>query len=63
MRPILDKVIGPDMVRSLRPKTDARAVIQPETATLTLLWWNLKPFPFPDALNPLVVHIEVVREI
>lgn len=57
MRPILDKVIGPDMVRSLRPKTDARAVIQPETAPLTLLWWDLKPFTFPDALNPLVVHM------
>ena len=57
MRPVLDKVIGPDLVRPLRPKTDARAVIQPETAALLLLGWNLKPFTFPDALDPLVVHM------
>ncbi len=45
------------MVRPLRSKTDTGTVIQPETATFALLGWNLKPFTFPDALNPLVVHM------
>ena len=45
------------MVRPLRSKTDTGTVIKPETATFALLGWNLKPFTFPDALNPLVVHM------
>lgn len=37
---ILDKVIGPDMVRPLRSKTDTGAVIQPEAPAFPLFWWD-----------------------
>src|SRR6056297_1328625 len=54
---ILDEVIGPDMVRPLRPEPDAGAIVQPEPAPLLLLRWNLQPFAPPDTLDPLVVHV------
>src|SRR4051812_33130581 len=34
---VLDEVVGPDMVRVLRPQPQARAVAQPEPALLGLL--------------------------
>src|SRR6056297_1726426 len=54
---ILDEVIGPDMVRPLRPEPDAGAIVQPEPAPLLLLRWDLQPFALPDALDPFVVHV------
>ena len=41
MGAVLDEIIGPDMFGVLRPKTDARLVIEPQPAQLRLLLGNL----------------------
>ena len=51
-----DKVIGPDMIGSLGPKTDTRSVVEPETAAFRLSCRNLQPLTPPDPLDPLPVH-------
>jgi hypothetical protein len=56
MRPILDEVVGPDVVRPLRSEPDAGAVCQPQSPFLGLLGWHLEPFPAPDPLDALDVH-------
>jgi hypothetical protein len=53
--PILDEVIGPDMIALLRPQPNARSVGQPEPAALGLLMGDLQPLASPDTLDPLVV--------
>ena len=57
MGSVLHEVIRPDMVRSFGAQTDARPVIEPKPSPLRLLWRNLQPFTFPDALDPLVIHM------
>src|SRR5215212_4927393 len=52
---VLDEVVGPDMVRVLRPQPQARAVAQPEPALLGLLLRDLEPFPPPEPLDTLAV--------
>ena len=44
------------MVSMLWPQSDARAVVQPESAPLGLLFRHLQPLLLPDPLDPLVVH-------
>ena len=56
LRLILDEIIAPDMAGALRPKTDARPVIQPEAAAFRLFLRHFEPFPPPDAVDPLEVH-------
>ena len=56
VRPALDEVVGPDVVRPLRAKTDARPVIQPEAAFLRLLLRHLQPLLSPYPLDPLHIH-------
>ena len=56
MGAVVDEVIGPDMVRTLRPKPDAGAVVQPQPTPLRLPRRNLQPLPPPDPLHPLGVH-------
>ena len=56
MCPVLDEVVGPDVVRALRPEPNARPVIQPKPSFLSLLLWHFQPFTSPNALDPLVVH-------
>ncbi len=55
MGPVLDEVVGPDMVGPARPQPDTGAVIEPETAPLGLLPGDLQPLPPPDPLDPLGV--------
>ena len=55
MGSILDKVIRPDMIAVLRPKTDARSVTEPQPPAFGLLLGNLQPLTPPEPLNPLVV--------
>jgi SAM-dependent methyltransferase len=45
MGAVLDEVVGPDVVRPLRPEPDVGAVIEPETALLCLF---LRDLPFRD---------------
>ena len=56
MRAVGHEVIAPDMPRVPRPKPDARSVVQPQPGPLGVLLGHFRPFPAPDALDPLVVH-------
>ena len=56
VRSRFDKVVRPDMPRILRPQPDARAVVQPQPATLGLLLWHLQPLTPPDAFDTLMIH-------
>jgi hypothetical protein len=53
MGPVLNEIVGPDMVRPARPQPDAGAISEPETAPLGLLPGDLQPLPSPYALDPL----------
>src|SRR3954454_15419156 len=55
VRPVLDEVVGPDVVAMLGPQPDARSVREPEPSAFGLLRGNLKPLASPDPLDPLVV--------
>ena len=55
------EVVGPHVVRSLGPQTHAGAVIEPQTSSLGLLGRHLQPFPSPDPLYSLVVHIPTLH--
>ena len=43
------------MIAVLRPQTDARSIMQPQTTAFGLLLGNLQPLTPPEPLNPLVV--------
>ena len=45
------------MIGPARPQTDAGSVVEPQPAPFRLLLWDLQPFPPPDALDPLGVHM------
>src|SRR6266545_1403286 len=57
MGSILHEVVRPDVIAVLRPKTDARSVMEPQTTAFGLLLGNLQPLTPPDPLNPLVVDL------
>ena len=48
------------MVRPARPQTDAGPVVEPQSASLGLLYRHLQPLPSPDAFDPLVVHVPTI---
>src|SRR5919107_3311222 len=54
MGAIFEEVVGPDVIGSLWPQTDAGAVGQPKTPSLGLLVWDFQPLASPDALNPSI---------
>ena len=56
VRAMLDEVIGPDVVRPLRPQPDAGSVVQPEPTPLRLSCRRLQPLPPPDPLDPLGIR-------
>src|SRR5690606_38947829 len=45
-----------DMVGPLRPQTDARAVVEPQTPAFRLFGRDLQPLTSPDPLDTLLVH-------
>jgi hypothetical protein len=55
MGPILDEVVGPDVIAVLGPEADAGSVRQPEPSSFGLLLGNLQPLASPDPLDTLVV--------
>jgi hypothetical protein len=61
MGAILDEVVGPDVVRVLRPQPDAGSVVEPEPATFGLFGRDLQALAFPDPLDPLLVHQPACR--
>ncbi len=44
------------MVRVLRPQTNARSVIEPQTPAFGLFCWDLQPLTSPDPLDTFDVH-------
>ena len=56
VRPVLDEVVGPDVVRTFWSQTDTGAAGQPQPSPLGLLGGHLQPLAPPDALHPLGVH-------
>jgi hypothetical protein len=56
MGSILNKVVRPDVVGVLRPKTDAGSVIEPKTSTFGVFGRYFKPLTPPDPGYPLSVH-------
>src|SRR5262249_10937034 len=55
--PILDEVVGPDMVDPLGPQPHARAVGKPQMAPFWLLAWHFQPLPSPDPPHPFDVDL------
>ena len=53
---VLDEVVGPDVVRPLRPEPDTGAVGQPQPPAPWLARRHFEPLAPPDALDPLGVH-------
>jgi hypothetical protein len=53
----LDKVEAPEMIGSLGPQPNARAIIEPEPDTRLVLLRDLKPLATPDALHPIPPHL------
>ena len=45
------------MVRPFGSEPDARPIIEPQSCPLGLLAGYFQPFPPPDPLHPLVVHL------
>jgi len=50
------KVVRPDVIRSLRPKPHAGAVVESQPATRLLLLRNLQPFAPPDRFHTIFAH-------
>jgi hypothetical protein len=55
MGSIFNKVVRPDVVGGLGPKTDAGSVIEPKTSTFGLFGRCFKPLTSPDPGYPLVI--------
>ena len=51
LSPILDEVVGPDVVRTLGSEAHARPIVEPKTAPFRLFHWHFQPFPTPDAIR------------
>ena len=56
MGSILNKVVRPDVVGVLGPKTDAGSVIEPKTTAFRLFGRYFKPLTPPDPGYPLSVY-------
>lgn len=56
VRPILDEIVGPDMVGVFRSQSDARTVVQPQPTAFRLLVRHFQPLPSPDALDPFDIY-------
>ncbi len=54
MGAVLDEVVGPDVIATLRPQR-CRSHHSATDAHAWLLLWNLQPLAPPDALHPLVI--------
>lgn len=57
MGPILNEVIGPDMVGMFGPPLNAGAVVQPKPALLCMFPRAFRPFPPPYPFDALVVYV------
>lgn len=56
MRAISGEVVGPGVIGVLRPQTDARVVVEPETAAFGLLYRDFEPLSPPGPFDALFAH-------
>ncbi len=56
--PVMNEVVGPDIIRALWPEADAGPIIQPYAALLWFLQRYFKPLTPPDTLLMLMVHMQ-----
>jgi hypothetical protein len=54
MGPIFEEIVGPDVIGSLWPQTDAGTVSTPQSPSLRLLVRNFQPLAPPNALDPSI---------
>ena len=54
MGAVLDEVVRPDVIRSLRLQANTGPVGKPKTAAFWLLMRNLQPLTLPDPLDPAI---------
>ena len=55
--PVMNEVVGPDVVSPLRAQLDTRSVVEPQTTPFRLVSGHLQPLAPPQPLNPLVVDL------
>jgi hypothetical protein len=60
MNTALNRVLAPHMVRTIRPKCHARAIVQLQTTALQLLLRHLQPHSPSDPVDTLLVHLSSV---
>src|SRR5579859_2883596 len=53
------EVVAPHMVLALRPKPNARSIVEPQPSTRLLLLRNRQPFATPDALDSILANMPV----
>jgi len=56
MGAVLHEIVRPDVVGTFGAQPHARAVIEPQAASLGLFGRDLQPFASPDPFDTLVVH-------
>ncbi len=48
------------MVDALRPKPNARSIVEPQATARLLLLRNLQPFASPDAFHSILAHLPAI---
>jgi len=57
MGAILNEVVGPNVVWSLRPQSHAGPIVQPKPTLLGLFLWDFKPLPSPNSFYALMIYV------
>ena len=60
LSPMMDEVVGPDVIDMLRPEADARSIVKPQPTPLWLFHGNLEPLTTLQGLDPIVVQLPAV---
>jgi hypothetical protein len=53
---IVYKIITPYVIPALGPKPDTTSVVQPQSSSFWLSFWDFEPFLTPKAFNAFVIH-------
>ena len=61
MRPVCDKIIGPNMVATLGPKPNARSVREPKARSFWLFLRDLQALFTPDGVDSVMAHIPALE--
>ena len=61
MRPVCDEIIGPDMVATLGPKPNARALREPKARSFGLFLRDLQALFTPDGVDSVMAHVPALE--